>query len=148
MITKIILTALLVLLIAIVVYALIQSRKPKFSVEITEQSLDMIGVLIYLGNYGNRQALNELQDVDDMEQLPYSSLIPSHQIMKSEFDALHARLVETVKFRDGSDFKAWTENRKQLLLRQIGAMALYHMILLERCMAAGIIIPKSSSVSE
>ena len=115
----------------------------------TSSKVDLISVLFFLQDVAvSKFFAGTLDKMKGYVHKQYADLTPEQQVMKGEENALRIRLTETLNFLGSDDFKAWPQEKKIPLLRQVGAMFLYHRILLNRCLAEKIIINTESSEEE
>ena len=123
-------------------------KKREISVKIGKEDIDIDGVLAYMGELGGRIDMDYIEDLKpDNEQPTYAQLTPAQQVMKSEESAIRARVAETIRFRDSEAFKAWEADKQVPLLKQLGAMVLYHWCLIARCEMEGVLLRVDSSDS-
>jgi len=120
----------------------------ELSVKIEKEDIGADGIMDYMKLGGRRIDMGYLKYLKpESEQPTYANLTPAQQVMKSEESALRARVKETVRFRDSDAFKGWDDGRQNALLSQLGAMVLYHCILLSRCIQEGVLLEIDSSDS-
>lgn len=108
----------------------------------TKKQIDIFDVLGVLKDVGSNRVSKILDNVDRFDDVPYESLTPERQVMKSEKSAILARLRETERFLHSNEFKSWTLDKQEALYQQAGAMALYINCLVHRCLAEGVVIEK------
>lgn len=141
---------LLILMLIAIVFQLQLSlhKKREISVKIKKEDIDIAGTLEFMGELGGRIDMDYLEDLrPESEQPTYAQLTPAQQVMKSEENAIRARVAETIRFRNSEAFKAWEEGKQLALLKQLGAMVLYHWCLLARCEIGGVLLTTDSSGS-
>lgn len=121
-------------------------KKHEISVKIEKEDIDIDGVLAYALGVGYETEMDYIQKLKpESEQPTYAQLKPAQQVMKSEENAIRARIAETIRFRNSEAFKTWEVGKQQNLLKQLGAMVLYHWCLLARCEMEGVLLRVDSS---
>lgn len=148
--TNIIIFALSAMLTLAVIY-IIYLLKRRRIINVITQAVDSKGVFAYLEEVANNEERSAINVVEQYEQPEFAELTPMQQVMKSEENSLRCRLRETIKFRKSSAFSKWKEDRQLRLTLQLGAMIMYHNILVARCLKDGVLIdnsPKSTSSDE
>lgn len=143
--------AILLILILIAIAFALQlglHKKREIAVKIGKEDIDIDGVLAYVLGIGTKTDMDYIEDLKpDNEQPTYAQLTPAQQVMKSEENAIRARVAETIRFRNSEAFKAWEVGKQHNLLKQLGAMVLYHCCLLARCEREGVLLTIDSSDS-